>query len=111
MRCQILKKDLGLGNVYPTGKTRARFFVEGNMKKNKRKSRKYIESEESKKSFEKRRYSKVRTKKDYFRILNEKKKAAKQCIGCNYNQQGFCKKYNRFASNARSECKTRPVQI
>lgn len=28
----------------------------------------------------------------------------KKCIGCVSNQEGFCKKYKRWAFNARREC-------
>lgn len=33
-----------------------------------------------------------------------KKREAKKCIGCVSNQEGFCVKFNRFASAARVDC-------
>lgn len=36
----------------------------------------------------------------------KKTKDAKTCIGCQHNENGFCKKHKRFASFARKECKS-----
>lgn len=76
------------------------------MKKKKRVFKENLESETSTKSFEKRGHNIVHItdKEDYFRLLNDQKKAARKCIDCEYNKEGFCKKYKRFATNARTEC-------
>lgn len=38
------------------------------------------------------------------KLKKKKEKAAQKCMKCEFNQEGFCKEYERWASNARKEC-------